>query len=562
MKPLLAIAGILLFVSCNKQVNPDEPHEKNHFYEQAYEFLEKNEPDSAFVYFEKARLLYLENKDSLGVASSLVNMAINQTDLGDYYGSQETSIQALNYLDTNDSSEFNVLSSIYGNLSNVAEYLKEPEKSNEYIELAIKYSLDSTSRNVFINNLATNYMHIKNYKKAIDIFQEIIPKTDSNSTDYARFITNYSRAKFLLDSSYNPIPEMLKALQIRADRYDLWGLNSSYSNIANYYLDRNQDSALYYTQKQIEIADKIKNSDARLASMKRYLLLTMDEFNKSSFEKYQEIVDSVELARMTAKNQFALVRYEVEKNKAHNLKLQNEIDKKQYRINLQLAIFCMVLIIIGLTSYYIWILYKRRKVTLELAAENRIKENQLKTSRKVHDVVANGIYRVMAELENKDKIDREELLDRLEIMYDKSRDISYEVEDEAEQEVAFHLVVSDLLKSFSNEYRTVLIAGNDQAVWDMCSSNLKINIEEILQELMVNMQKHSRADEVIIRFDYDGSNLLIFYKDNGIGMPEDKKFGNGLSNTENRINNLKGKITFEKQFENGLGINIEIPINK
>jgi signal transduction histidine kinase len=35
-----------------------------------------------------------------------------------------------------------------------------------------------------------------------------------------------------------------------------------------------------------------------------------------------------------------------------------------------------------------------------------------------------------------------------------------------------------------------------------------------------------------------------------------------LSNTENRINNLKGKITFEKQFENGLGINIEIPINK
>lgn len=385
-------------------MNPDQAHEKNQFYEQAYEFLEKNESDSAFVYFEKARLLYLENKDSLGVASSLVNMAINQAELGDYYGSQETSIQALTYLDSNDSSEFNVLSSIYGNLSNVAEYLKEPEKSNEYIELAIKYSLDSTSRKVFRNNMATNYMHIKDYKKAIDIFQEIIPKTDSNSTDYARFITNYSRAKFLLDSSNNPIPEMLTALQIRANRNDLWGLNSSYSNLANYYLDRNQDSALYYTQKQIEIVNKIKNSDARLASMKRYLLLTMDEFDKSNFEKYQEIVDSVELARLTAKNQFALVRYEVEKSKAHNLKLQHEIDKKQYRINLQSAIFCMVLIIIGLTSYYIWTLYKRRKVTLELAAENRIKESQLKTSRKVHDVVANGIYRVMAELENKIKL--------------------------------------------------------------------------------------------------------------------------------------------------------------
>ena len=562
MKPLLAIAGILLFVSCNKQVNPDEPHEKNHFYEQAYEFLEKNEFDSAFVYFEKARLLYLEKKDSLGVASSLINKAITQADFGDNYGSQESSMRALQYLNPSDSSNFNILSTVYGNLSTVSDNLKQADKSIEYIELAIKYSLDSNNRLVFRNNLALNYIDQKNYKKAIEIFEEIIPLFKPNSTDYARAITNYARIKSTMDTNFNPIPVMQKALKIRKKHNDLWGLNSSYSNIANYYTDKNRDSALHYTQRQFEIAEKIKNPKSKLASIGRTLSLTMDQKEKVFFEDYNRIMDSLELAKTTSKDQFALVRYEVEKYKTNNLNLQNEIDKKQYRLNLQLAIFCMVLIIIGLTSYYIWTLYKRRKVTLELAAENRIKENQLKTSRKVHDVVANGIYRVMAELENKDKIDREELLDRLEIMYDKSRDISYEVEDEAEQEVAFHLVVSDLLKSFSNEYRTVLIAGNDQAVWDMCSSNLKINIEEILQELMVNMQKHSRADEVIIRFDYDGSNLLIFYKDNGIGMPEDKKFGNGLSNTENRINNLKGKITFEKQFENGLGINIEIPINK
>lgn len=562
MKPLLLLIGILFLVSCESRIKSTQEAEKNPYYEQAYEFLDKNEFDSAFVYFEKAKSLFLERNDSVGVAESLINMAITQADFGDYYGSQETSTQAIEYLNLNDSSQHALLGMVYNNLSNVYTSLKDTEKAIESNQLAIQYTSSPTNRKVYENNLASTYIANQEYEKASEILKELVSHADSNSIDYARFLTNYARAKSHLDTAYKLLPVLKKAMQIRRKNKDPWGLNSSYSHIANYYKERNKDSALFYSMQQFDIAKTIKNPDAQMDALQRVLELSVLEENRPFLEKYHQIQDSVEIARLTAKNQFALIRYEVEKSKTNNLKLSNEIAEKQYRLNLMRVLLVGLIIVAALSSFYFLNWHKRRKQRMELEAENRVKESQLKTSRKVHDVVANGIYRVMAELENRDDVNREELLDRLEILYDKSRDISYEVEDLGMGDIPFHLTISELLKSFANEERTVLIAGNEEATWDRLNAVQKDNLEQVLQELMVNMQKHSKAQEVIVRFDYEGNILHIYYKDDGIGLSESPKYGNGFMNTENRINLLKGTLTFEKNNNSGLGIHISIPIQK
>ncbi len=562
MKPLLLLIGILFLVSCENRIKSTQEPEKNPYYEQAYEFLDKNEFDSAFVYFEKAKSLFLERNDSVGVAESLINMAITQADFGDYYGSQETSTQAIEYLNLNDSSQHALLGMVYNNLSNVYTSLKDTEKAIESNQLAIQYTSSPTNRKVYENNLASTYIANQEYEKASEILKELVSHADSNSIDYARFLTNYARAKSHLDTAYKLLPVLKKAMQIRRKNKDPWGLNSSYSHIANYYKERNKDSALFYSMQQFDIAKTIKNPDAQMDALQRVLELSVLEENRPFLEKYHQIQDSVEIARLTAKNQFALIRYEVEKSKTNNLKLSNEIAEKQYRLNLMRVLLVGLIIVAALSSFYFLNWHKRRKQRMELEAENRVKESQLKTSRKVHDVVANGIYRVMAELENRDDVNREELLDRLEILYDKSRDISYEVEDLGMGDIPFHLTISELLKSFANEERTVLIAGNEEATWDRLNAVQKDNLEQVLQELMVNMQKHSKAQEVIVRFDYEGNILHIYYKDDGIGLSESPKYGNGFMNTENRINLLKGTLTFEKNNNSGLGIHISIPIQK
>lgn len=562
MKPLLLLIGILFLVSCENRIKSTQEAEKNPYYEQAYEFLDKNEFDSAFVYFEKAKSLFLERNDSVGVAESLINMAITQADFGDYYGSQETSTQAIEYLNLNDSSQHALLGMVYNNLSNVYTSLKDTKKAIESNQLAIQYTSSPTNRKVYENNLASTYIANQEYEKASEILKELVSNADSNSIDYARFLTNYARAKSHLDTAYKLLPVLKKAMQIRRKNKDPWGLNSSYSHIANYYKERNKDSALFYSMQQFDIAKTIKNPDAQMDALQRVLELSVLEENRPFLEKYHQIQDSVEIARLTAKNQFALIRYEVEKSKTNNLKLSNEIAEKQYRLNLMRVLLVGLIIVAALSSFYFLNWHKRRKQRMELEAENRVKESQLKTSRKVHDVVANGIYRVMAELENRDDVNREELLDRLEILYDKSRDISYEVEDLGMGDIPFHLTISELLKSFANEERTVLIAGNEEATWDRLNAVQKDNLEQVLQELMVNMQKHSKAQEVIVRFDYEGNILHIYYKDDGIGLSESPKYGNGFMNTENRINLLKGTLTFEKNNNSGLGIHISIPIQK
>src|SRR5690606_30306332 len=135
--------------------------------------------------------------------------------------------------------------------------------------------------------------------------------------------------------------------------------------------------------------------------------------------------------------------------------------------------------------------YKRRQERLQLEAQNRIKANQLNISRKIHDVVANGLYRVMTEIENRDDIDRDGILDRLEMMYEKSRDISYETEETKQGQQDYHTQITELLKSFVTVNRKVIIAGNDPEQWVGINEYVKQQIYHVLQEFMVNMRKHS-----------------------------------------------------------------------
>src|SRR5690606_10267220 len=126
---------------------------------------------------------------------------------------------------------------------------------------------------------------------------------------------------------------------------------------------------------------------------------------KYYFQRYKEVSDSLNTARLKARNQYALIRYKAEKNVSQNLKLQKEVLDKDLRMTRERVLWVGLigLALSALIFYVFWT--QRRKQRMKLEAENKVKEIQLSTSKKVHDVVANGIYRVMAELEYKEDYD-------------------------------------------------------------------------------------------------------------------------------------------------------------
>ena len=91
---------ILLFIlSCSKnKTTKNDISLSNAFYDKAFEFLDHKNKDSAFYYFNLSKDSFSTDQDTIGIAKCLINMAVIQESEGDDYGSQETSVEALKYL--------------------------------------------------------------------------------------------------------------------------------------------------------------------------------------------------------------------------------------------------------------------------------------------------------------------------------------------------------------------------------------------------------------------------------------------------------------------------------
>jgi len=561
LKPLIFYIVLFIFLSCSEKKNDMQTSTDNIYLDKAYEFLDEGHADSAFYAFNQAKDIFIEAKDSLNVANCLINMAITQKDQGDYFGAQETALQAIDFLDKSDPSHHIYLSTNYNNLGTATGKLNDFQQALTFYKLALQFSKDSLNNWIYQNNLAICYQNLKEYEKALEIYADLKDKTQTNAKQYARVLSNQARTKWLSDRNYPVVREFLKSLALRESENDLWGLNASYAHLTEYYMNVRSDSALWYATKMYNTATQMQSPDDQILALSKLIELSPEKDSKQYFHIYQSLSDSLHQARTAAKNQFALIRYEVEKNKADNLRLQKDNAVKANRLTQQYAItggigLLFILAVSGGSFYY-----KKRKQRLELEAQHKIKASKLKTSRKVHDVVANGIYRVMSEIENKEDIDREGILDKLEDVYHKSRDISYETEETFESDESYHERLTKLIKSFATDFREVFIVGNDSELWHTIDDDGREHIRQVLQELMVNMAKHSQADNVVFRFEKKGNSLTIYYSDDGIGLAKGISYGNGLKNTVSRIECLGGKITFVDELVKGLKVEITIPLH-
>ena len=480
-------------------------------------------------------------------------MAIIQTNNGDFFGGIETSLEAEKFLNKNDSITNQLKSSNYNNLALANEELDNQKDALKYYNLALNSTLDNESRYIYYNNIGNSFLNLKNYKKAKETYKVALKTKDSIS--YARTLNNIGRCLLEENKTSHVLPYFLKSLEIRTKINDSWGLNSSYATLADFYKDRDNAKSLFFAKKMLETAKIINNPDDQLEALQKIIPLENAEKSKLLFTKYQHLRDSVQVDRNKAKNQFALIRYETEKKQIENEKLKTESVEKQNRILRQN--FLLTLLTIGIIAGYFW--YKRRKNLIELEKDREIKNTQLKFSKKVHDVVANGLYQTMVEIQNIDNLPKENLLDKLENLYEKSRDISNE--NSQEKTLNFSEKISEMLSSFSCEEIKVLIIGNNENYWKQLSENSKKELFYILRELMVNMKKHSLATAVVLKFEINNNIFSVKYTDNGVGIKDfEKKHGSGIQNTENRIAKINGDINFEKNPKGGLIVNMNIPL--
>ena len=93
---------------------------------------------------------------------------------------------------------------------------------------------------------------------------------------------------------------------------------------------------------------------------------------------------------------------------------------------------------------------------------------------------------------------------------------------------------------------------------------IEITLYRVVTELINNTIKHAKAGNISVSIIEEPHKLLVVYIDDGQGFDYEQKIeenkGLGLFNMVSRINSVGGNISFKKQPQAGIVVNIEIPV--
>ncbi len=512
--------------------------------------------DSAFYYYNVSKNAFLRYGDTAQAGKKLLNAGIIQTRKNDFFGAKETLTQAISFLMDRDEAKY--LSAAYNQLGTCYKELKDFDNAIDFYKKAIHTSDSPKDIFSYQNNLALVYSELNDYLSAEEVLEGLKPKPsdDLPKKTLARILHNLSYFKW--KNGKTDFKEgLLNALEIRNEIGDKRGLITSYLDIAEVAKTSNPIESKMYLDNAISMAKQIGMPKGEIDALEQYLVL--EPQNIKHKDRYIFLKDSLYQQELKVKTQFAKMKYDDEQEKARLLALeaetaQNEAQLAREETQRILLLSLLAVLLMGGGSYYFILHQQHKKRTLQ-----EIYNTEKKISKKIHDGLANDVYGVMTAVQHQDNAPNEAILDQLEDIYKRTRDISHDTRELATGK-AFAIELKDMLQGFSGNGTKVLIKGMEGISWEKLNEHKCVALHRTLKELLVNMKKHSGAGLVALNFKEEKRKLQVDYSDNGIGVKREQKQGVGLQNTENRIQSVGGQFIFGGIEGKGVKVTLSIPI--
>lgn len=511
---------------------------------------------SQFRYAFIARQLNLEDGDTSMAARRSFDMANAQMALGDYPGSQESAAETIEFLKLKTGADSIFLSAAHNLIGLAYMDLGYNEDAIKEYKNALRYSARPKDSLTFLHNIAISYKNQEKYDEALAILENIVTSKAPDSTSKSRFIDNLAYTRWLKDSTAQVDSLFYQAQEMRERINDHSGLYSGYSHLADYFENKDRSQALQYARKSFEKAKESSSATAEVLALKKLISLTEGREAGEYVDRFVFLHDSIDKANLKAKNFFAKIRYdekrkqqEINSLKELNYKHALEAQKLENRNLLSYFTAIVVFLAAVLLFYYLRQRSKREKLKGIYLTEKRI-------SKRIHDELANDVYNLMSTLEQEAPPEINEKLARI---YYRTRDISRE-NSEIDTGTGYmdHLVA--VMSSLAGNVK-IILKGEKSVNWQRINEEKKVVIYRVLQELMINMKKHSQTRFVAVSFAEHGRWLEIIYKDTGRGCEAScLKSGNGLKNIKNRIASVNGKFKIEAEIGKGFRAEIRIPV--
>jgi hypothetical protein len=515
----------------------------------AYYYSQNYQKDSAFITYKLSKEIHLKLGDRAKIGENLAQMAIIQSDLGDFIGSDNTAIQALKYLDKNN---VIYLIGIYNCIAISAKKQKDYKEAIYWYDKAIEISTIDRQKAILNSNKAVNYRHLKEYDKSITILKGLLKDTSLNNDAKAktRVIDNLAFTRWLANKDAEVLSDLLKALSIRINENDLLGLIASYAHLSDYYKLKRPKRALEYANKMYKQAINLNSPQDQLEAMQKLMELETPQKAKEYYHSYVKISDSINNAGKNTLNKFEKLKYDSDKNREENLQLKISTSAKELELEKEKTKNIITYSAGGSFFLVLLIFMYNRKQKHKIEKRTEVYKTEKRIAKKIHDEVANNVVNIMNKVQYTEN-PKNELLDDLEKVYLLTRNISHE-NNAIETGEKFEYFLKTMLTSFNNTQNTIILKDIHNAALAEMAKEKQIEVYRILQELMVNMRKHSEASLVAITFQNVKNQYAINYSDNGVGLNlEELTFKNGLANVETRIKSLNGTVTFDTALKHG-----------
>lgn len=537
--PILCLV-ILLLESCSKDksYNSEDDKKYSELLTKTSKLEEENKIDSAFYFINSYSInsetpLYYQNKSKLELSRLYQKQ-------GDFIESEAIIVSILQ-----NNTDSLLEPNIHNDLGIVYKEQKQFEKSLQHYSIAKEKSLSELHKAIINNNVGVVYLEEEKYTNAISVLSPLLVNSSLKEYPffYVKAIDNLGYAYLNIDKLKIADSLLHRGYFIRDSINDSQGKVASTIHLSKLFLKQKDTlNAISSAKEAYYISTSIKNPDDRLEALD--LLIRLDT-NSDWYKIYHSLQDSISTVRQNHKYQFAKIRYD-------EVKALEQVNKEKNQ-KVILTITILVLLLIGVLLFRIFKL-KNKKEQLRT-----IYNTETKISKKVHDELANDIFQTLSFVEideNSDSNFKNNLLDKLDKIYAKSRNISRE-NNSIKTDKEYIEELTNLINGFNTNSTQIITKGIKNINWIKIKEEQKITIYRVLQELLINMKKHSKASLVLISFETKTSIIEIIFKDNGIGI-EALKMKNGLANVETRIKDISGKCTFES--DNGFKVLINIPI--
>lgn len=534
-----------------------------------YYYKKAGDPEKAQTYNYKTLQLAKDIGDTLSFAKASVNLAVRLNEIENYGAAQKVATEALAYEPPNNQKLklYNALASASSGQENYKDKIYWLDKAIALIGNIPqeKFSFSNfLDKSVLTNNKAMGFFRLGENQKALIMLDslaqdpgwqpELAAKNKRAITEYARILYNLAKVKYHLEME-GPKELIARSEALLTSIGNKRELASLYLQMAGFYQHIDLPKARTLALRALDFARQTSQTDIRVDALR--LLTEMSPQPKYYAIEYQQVTDSIKTALNRARDAYARYQYDVDRTRAKNEVLEattriQELELRDSRIrSVFLSIIVFVLLGVGTLGYRLIRARARLRQTLE------VQKTESAIAKRIHDELANDLYNTMTfvELNTLDTPEnKDHLLNNLEDIYKRTRNVSRENAG-LPQGTDFKQAVSSLISRYRSKETNILVRGLTEVKWERLEDHQKLALYRVLQELLVNMRKHSKASLVVISFDQKGKKLQVNYKDNGEGIEDDHLISNGgIQNMKSRIANTGGH--FQLESAKGKGVKV------